>query len=158
MISMVLKELLKHVFPLFAYWLFYSEAAVALLISGFIFEATRYQPLADNLLGLAAAISYFGFCIVGAASYRRQRRQARSEPWAPSWLERICAVVMNLGLIALAFLTIDLVRFIWTDLQGDIFTGDGFGAVFITGILIALPFISLWSLYRLARGRWVLMP
>lgn len=159
MLSLFIKELLKAKFPLLNYYLFYSEAIAILLLVGVTVATPDYgsDPLLVWML-IPAGIAYFALCIVGAASFRRKRREKVGQDWRASPFEFICAVIMCMGLVAAAYPFYQLAAFAWSEAEGELFSEDGIGAGVIGALAVAGPIFGISSLYTLIKGRWVLFP
>ncbi|MFZ0777027.1 MAG: hypothetical protein WBC94_15760 [Xanthobacteraceae bacterium] len=135
----VLQDLLKESFPKFAYWLFYSEMALALLL-GILFCFA--WPV-----GTLAGLAFFGYaalCWVGACNYTRRKRAVEKKlPWEPSQFDRAAAIFMSAGLIVAG------AGFILIALDGN------WGGVVLGAALILF---GGFNIVRILSGKWVTFP
>lgn len=131
----LLQDLLKDFFPKFAYWLFYSEMTVALLLG--ILSCFAWP------IGAIIFFVYAAFCWVGACNYGRKRAAEKKLPWEPSHFDRSMAIFMNAGLIVM----------------GAGFAVIAFDSNWLGAILgVALILLSGFNIIGLISGKWVTFP
>jgi hypothetical protein len=132
----VLQGVLKDTFPKFAYWLFYSEMAFALLI-GVLF---CFAPPVGPLVGLGFFF-YASLCWIGACNYGKKKAREKNIQWEPSRFDRAVAVFWSVGLVAfgaLLFLIIDA----WA------------GRIGAAGLIL----LGAFNLKKVLSGKWIAFP
>jgi hypothetical protein len=134
----LLKEVLKETFPKFAYWLFYSEMAVTLLIGVLLCFAWPVGTLVSPLFFCYAAL-----CWIGACNYTKKRKAEENLSWTPSAFDRGVAVFMSLGLLVFG------VGVILASL-------DGAWMLAVLGAIFLLA--GGLNIKRVLSGKWVTFP
>jgi len=138
MLTEILRDLLKETFPKFAYWLYYSEVTVTLLIGILCCFDWPFGTLFAFLFFFYAA-----FCWTGACNYGRKKALEKKIQWKPSHLDRAVAFFLSAGLI--------LVGIGFILLRTDI---GGFIIIFGVGFIV----LGVYNLFILFSGKWITFP
>jgi hypothetical protein len=131
------QHMLKESFPKFAYWLYYSEMVIVLILALIYI----WMPPIGTMVG-AGLLVYAGFNWVGACNYGRKRAVEHGVAWSPSRFDRGVAIYLNVGMGVLGGGLVYL--------GYDEWIGIGLG--------LAILLIGVFNLVTLLKGGWVEFP
>ena len=121
----IIQELLSGKYPSFAYWLFGSEAFMALILGAIGTFSRRYGQQADGSLETVVMCYWYAmFTIVAAITYHRERWQI---DWKPPLVLRLIAIVTFIGLSTYGL----KIAYIAATVEETSWIGLGFGALLI---------------------------
>jgi hypothetical protein len=144
------EDVLKDRYPKFAYWLYYPEMTIALILAVLWIALPELIYGNGTILMETFFLAYAAFNWIGASNYGRRRALENDINWSPSWLDRSVAMFLQLVTATLGAGFLYLVYDSWSD--------PGYEKWSFIVLGLALLGYSIKGIFRLSTGGWLEWP